>query len=102
VRPDATPGDALTRQDHVVADVDQRDRLVGRVVGDRPEFDLRRVGQRTRDATARPVRTRSAAAVPGEHGRDDVVGARAADHVRDERVAGDQTHVVRHLKTELG
>jgi len=83
----------------VVADVDQLpDRLVGRrEVGGRAEFDFLRVDQRTSDAAARPVRPR--AAVPGEHRPEDVVRPRVAYHVRDERVAGDQTHVVRHLRT---
>lgn len=83
----------------MVADVNQRNRLVGREVGGGSEFHLHRVDQGTSDAAARPVRP-SATVVPGEHGREYVVGPGAADHVRDERVSGNQAHVVRHLRRQ--
>lgn len=76
----------LTWQDHVIADVDQCDRLVGREVGNWPEFDFHRIFQRAGDATASPIRSRST--VPGKHGSKDVVRPRATYHVRDERVSG--------------
>lgn len=82
----------------MVADVDQSGRLVGRMVGDRSEFHLDRVDQRTRNAATRPVRAGSV--VPAEHGAQDVVRPCATDHVRDERVSGDQPHIVRHLNPE--
>lgn len=80
----------------MVANVDQRGRLIGREIGGRPELDFHRVDQRTGDTAACSVgRT---AAVSREHRAQDVVGPRAADHVRDERVPGDQSNVVRHLQ----
>jgi len=81
----------------MVANIDQPDRLVGRrEVGDRSEFNFLGVHQRTSDAAARPVSPRPV--VPGEHGPENVVRPGVAYHVRDERVSGDQAHVVRHLR----
>lgn len=81
----------------MVSDVDQRRRPVaGRVVdGRHAELDRHRADQRARGAATSPVRARSA--VPVEHRAEYVVGPHVADHVRDERVAGDQAYVVRHL-----
>jgi len=76
----------LTWQDHVIANVDQCDRLIGREVGGWPEFDFHRIFQRAGDATASPICSWST--VPGKHGSEDVVRSRATYHVRDERVSG--------------
>jgi len=56
----------LTRQDHVIANVDQCDRLIGREVGGWPEFDFHRIFQGAGNATASPIGSRST--VPGKHG----------------------------------
>jgi len=89
----------LTWQDHVIANVDQCDRLVGREVSGRPEFDCHRIFQRAGDATASPICSRST--VPGKHGSEDVVRPRATYHVRDECVSGNQAHIVRHLRCAI-
>lgn len=85
----------------MVTDVDQPYRLIGRreVRGCRSEFDFFRVDQRTGDAAASPVRPR--AAVPGEHGPENLVRPRVAYHVRDKSVPGDQAHVVSHLRKRI-
>lgn len=81
----------------MVADVDQRGRPVaGRVVdGRHAELDRHRAEQWARGAATSPIRARST--IPAEHRTEHVVGPHVADHVRDERVAGDQAYVVRHL-----